>query len=164
MGEMLETNRCKLFKIQKTDYEEVRTLYMDERVRQFLGGVVDQNIYKTKFAGMCNKNNNDLFWVIRRKEDDQFIGLVSLDIHHDGINTEISYQLLPKWWGQGYGIEVVQHIISYGFKELGLKTIVAETQSVNKASSTLLERVGMNLDKTVERFGEKQSIFSINNI
>lgn len=160
---MLETNRCKFLKIQKTDYEEVKTLYIDERVRKFLGGVIDENTYRTKFAGMCDKINKDLFWVIRRKEDNQFIGVISLDVHHDGINTEISYQLLPKWWGQGYGVEVVQHIISYGFKELGLRTIVAETQSANEASCKLLASVGMKLDRAVKRFGAEQSIFSIRN-
>lgn len=160
---MYETKRCKLFKVQETDYEEVKKLYKDERVRQFLGGIVEEKIYRLKFTDMCNTNNNSLYWVIRQKDDNQFIGLVSLDLHHDGISTEISYQLLPKWWGYGYATEIVQEVISYAFKELRLERIVAETQSANKPSCKLLIKIGMSLEETVERFGAEQSIFSIRN-
>ncbi len=160
---MIETNRCILSKIQKTDYEDLKTLYTDERVRQFLGGIIEENIYTIKFNNMCDESNDYLYWVIRHKEGNQFVGLVSLDLHHDGITTEISYQLLPKWWGYGYATEIVQHVISYAFKKLGLIKIVAETQSANKASCRLLKRIGMDLEETVERFGAEQSIFSIRN-
>lgn len=160
---MYETNRCKLYKIHETDYEEVMKLYTDERVRQFLGGIVEEKIYRIRFADMCDVDNNNLYWVIRQKDDNQFIGLVSLDLHHDGISTEISYQFLPKWWGYGYATEIVQEVINYAFEELGLERIVAETQSANKPSCTLLKRIGMSLEETVERFGAEQSIFSIRN-
>ena len=158
---MYETKRCKLSKIQKSDYEDVKKLYTDERVRQFLGGIVEEDIYRTKFTNMCKGNNNSLYWVVRQKYDNQFIGLVSLDLYHDGINTEISYQLLPKWWGYGYATEIVQKVISYAFRELGLIKIVAETQLANKSSCKLLNKIGMNLEGTVERFGAEQLIFSI---
>ncbi|MFA5522833.1 MAG: GNAT family N-acetyltransferase [Tissierellales bacterium] len=160
---MIETNRCILSKIQKTDYEDVRMLYTDEKVREFLGGIIEENIYMIKFINMCDESNGYLYWVIRHKEDNQFVGLVSLDLHHDGVTTEISYQLLPKWWGDGYATEIIQYVISYGFKKLGLIKIVAETQSANTASCRLLKRIGMSLEETVERFGAEQSIFSIRN-
>ncbi len=160
---MIETNRCILSKIQKSDYEDVKMLYTDEKVRQFLGGIIEESIYMIKFNNMCDESNDYLYWVIRHKEDKQFVGLVSLDLHHDGITTEISYQLLPKWWGYGYATEIVQYVISYAFKKLGLIKIVAETQSANTASCRLLKRIGMNLEETVERFGAEQSIFGIRN-
>jgi ribosomal-protein-alanine N-acetyltransferase len=160
---MEETKKCKLFKIQKNDYEDVMKLYTDERVRQFLGGIVEEPVYKIKFDDMCCVENKGLYWVIRQKDDNQFIGLVSLDLHHDGISTEISYQILPQWWGYGYGTEIVQKVISYAFEKLGLEKVVAETQTSNESSCRLLKRVGMSLEETVERFGEEQSIFSIRN-
>jgi len=160
---MDETKRCKLFKIHESDYEDVKMLYTDERVRQFLGGTIEEPVYKIKFDDMCCVENEGLYWVIRQKDDNQFIGVVSLDLHHDGISTEISYQILPKWWGDGYGTEIVQKVISYAFENLGLTRVVAETQTANKSSCRLLKRVGMSLEETVERFGAEQSIFSIRN-
>lgn len=157
---MLETDRCKLYKMQESDYEDIKKLYVDEKVRRFLGGTIDdEEIYRTKFIKMCKQENNS--WVIKLKEDSRFIGLVSLELHHDDINTEISYQFLPEWWGHGYATEAIIQVISYAFKELRLTKIVAETQTANESSCRLLKRIGMNLEQTVERFGSNQSIFSI---
>ncbi|WP_338786346.1 GNAT family N-acetyltransferase [Metabacillus sp. FJAT-53654] len=55
--------------------------------------------------------------------------MVSLDPHHEGSYLEISYQLLPIWWGKGYATEVVKLIIHYALNELNLTKVVAETQS-----------------------------------
>ncbi|WP_193224435.1 GNAT family N-acetyltransferase [Bacillus sp. B1-b2] len=38
----------------------------------------------------------------REKQTDSFIGLVSIDSYHEGRYLEISYQLLPSWWGKGF--------------------------------------------------------------
>ncbi len=161
---MNDTNRCKFVKIQKVDYEDVKKLYTDERVRQFLGGIIEEQVYRIKFNAMCNAKDNGLYWVIRHKNDNQFIGLVSLDLHHDGVSNEISYQLIPKWWGYGYATEIVQEAINFAFNKLGLSRVVAETQTENKSSCKLLKKVGMSLEGRVERYGAEQSIFSIRNI
>ena len=158
---MHETNRCKLLKIQETDYEDVKKLYTDEKVRQFLGGIIEEDIYKIKFINMCKIEGKELYWVVRLKDDNKFLGLVSLDLYHDGTSTEISYQILPKYWGYGYGTEIVKKVINIGFEEHNLTKIVSETQTANKSSCKLLKRIGMNLESTVERFGAEQSIFSI---
>lgn len=160
---MLKTERCILSKLQSNDYDDVKQLYRDEKVRRYLGGIVDEERCKIKFVGILNADCDSYYWVIREIEKKQFVGLVSLDLHHDGKNTEISYDLMPKWWGKGYGTEIIKEVISYGFKELGLTKIVAETQTANKASIRLLERVGMKFQGTVERFGAEQSIYYLEN-
>ena len=161
---MLEMNRCKLSNLQEIDYVEVKQLYFDAKVREFLGGTIDDVVYTNRFNCMLEQSADSHYWVIRQQQDNQFIGLISLDLHHNGIDMEISYQLLPKWWGQGYATEVVKAIISYSFKELQLQKVVAETQVANKSSCKLLERVGMKQELTFERFGAQQVIYSIYNV
>ncbi|WP_407588236.1 GNAT family N-acetyltransferase [Acinetobacter pittii] len=51
--------------------------------------------------------------------------------------------------------------LNYSFNKLNLKKVIAETQTQNKASIKLLERIGMVFEKSVERFGSNQSIFFI---
>lgn len=160
---MIETTRCRLSILQECDYEDVKKLYLDEKVRRFLGGTVNEQTYKKKFLDMYEANDDSLYWVIRHKVSNEIIGLVSLDLHHDGISTEVSYQLLPKWWGCGYATEVVRKVIEYAFKHLGLSKVIAETQTANKLSCKMLERIGMSLIETVERFGVEQSIYVIEN-
>ena len=158
---MLETNRCKLLALEEYDYSEVRQLYLNEEVRRFLGGPIDENSYRSRFIDMLHSNGNSYYWVIRRKQDNAFIGLVSLDNHHNDVDMEVSYQILPEWWGLGYATEVVTSIIAYSFQELGLPRVIAETQVANEASCQLLRRVGMKLEEIIERFGSEQAIFSI---
>lgn len=160
---MLKTNRCKINNIKKEDYEDIKKLYFNKEVREFLGGIVDKQAYDHIFSQIITYDKNSFYWVVRYHVNDEFIGLVSLDRHHDGINTEVSYQFMPKWWGDGYGEEIIKRIINYAFEELKLTRIVAETQSANKASCKLLKKIGMKLEQSVERFGAEQYIFSISN-
>ena len=90
------------------------------------------------------------------------MGLVSLDPHHEGVHLEISYQFLPCWWGKGYATEVLQVIINFALDDLNLSKVVAETQTTNKSSCRLLERLGMELERTIIRFGAEQAIYAIN--
>ena len=149
---MLKTERCILSKLQSNDYNDVKKLYRDEKVRRYLGGIVDEERCKIKFGDMLNADSDSYYWMIREIEKKQFVGLVSLDLHHDGKSIELSYQLMPKWWGKGYGTEIIKEVINYGFEDIGLAKILAETQTANKASHRLLERDDMKFQGTVERF------------
>ncbi|WP_257248020.1 GNAT family N-acetyltransferase [Clostridium botulinum] len=148
-------------KVQDSDYEKIKELYTDEKVRKFLGGIVSNEKLNSSFNDMLTCDDNSFYWVVRLKDNNEVIGLASLDKHHDGLSTEVSYQFMPQYWGYGYAEEVVRRIIDYAFDELIVKKIVAETQSANKASCKLLKKVGMSLEQIVSRFGTEQYIFSI---
>lgn len=96
-------------------------------------------------------------------DTNEFIGLVSLDTHHDTISKELSYQFLPSYWGRGYALEVTREILSYAFNELGVERVVSETQTVNQLSCKLLNKLGMKMVESVYRFGVEQYIFAIDN-
>ena len=158
---MFETNRCSIQTFRGTDFQDVSELYLNPQVRRFLGGIRQAEEMNEVLESMVNPAVDSYYWVIREKESQLFIGLVSLDPHHDGEYLEISYQFLPIWWGRGYGAEVVEKIIHYAFEELKLSKVVAETQIANDASCRLLEKVGMKLERTINRFGAEQAIYSI---
>ena len=161
---MLKTNRCLLMKLQQSDFEYVKKLYSNEEVRKYLGGTIDEQEYSRRFSSMLNSEDASFYWVIKQITDNEFVGLISLDLHHDGINTEVSYQLLPEYWGQGYATEIVQRVIDYAFEDLGLTKVLAETQTANKSSCKLLKKLGMKLEQTLERYGAEQAIFCISKL
>lgn len=160
---MIETNRCKIIKVQKNDYEDIIQLYFDKEVRKFLGEIVTSERFESNFNGMLTSDENSFYWVVRLKDTNEFIGLVSLDKHHDGVSIELSYQFIPRMWGYGYADEVTREIIDYAFDILKLEKIVAETQSANISSCKLLKKLGMCLQQTIQRFGAEQHIFCITN-
>ena len=167
---MIETARCELMTLKDSVAKPCRQaylnlvvkLYTDAKVRRFLGGVVDLQTIRYKFFKMLEFNLETQYWVIRAKDSSSLseIGIVSLTRHHNNIDVEISYQLLPQWWGKGYGTEAVRAIVTYALTVMNLPRVIAETQMANIASCRLLESIGMRLERTVERFGAKQGIYA----
>lgn len=158
---MFETARCTINTFQKSDYIDVKKLYVNPDVRKFLGGIRDEDSIGGVLDEMLLSNNKSFYWVVRKKQTEDFMGLVSLTPHHDGVYLEISYQFLPNWWGAGYATEIVQEILNFSLNQLNLPRVVAETQTANKSSCMLLERIGMELERKIMRFGAEQAIYSI---
>lgn len=127
----METNRCSLHEIKQSDKADMIRLYQNKEVRNFLGGIrTEESIDKT-LDEMLHSADDTWYWIIRNKRSNEFMGLVSLDTHHNGEDTEVSYQFLPKWWGSGYATEVIKNVIINAFKISGITRIVAETQTEN---------------------------------
>lgn len=158
---MFETERCLIRSLQESDSVDVKKIFVNKEVRKFLGGIRQDDAIEAGLDEMLNSSDNSFYWVVREKHTDEFIGLISLDPHHDGDYLEISYQLLPHWWGAGYATEVVQMIITFALHELKLPIVVAETQTANTSSCKLLEKLGMELERTISRFGAEQAIYCI---
>lgn len=157
----MQTDRCIIEVLKQTDYTDVKELYFNNQVRTFLGGVATEERYDKCFKEMMDINKDAFYLVIRLIDTHEFIGLVSIDIHHDGINKELSYQFLPSYWGRGYALEAISEIIYHAFNKLGIQRIVSETQSENKASCNLLNRLGMKIIDKIYRFNAEQYIFAI---
>jgi len=158
---MLETKRCVLVEVHERDEKEIQRLYEDEECRRYLGGRVSERKFKENFQQLIQSPEAKTYWVVREKETHAFVGVISLDTHHDGIHTELSYQLLPKWWGKGYASELISDVIHSSFTQMNLTTLVSETQVANGASCRVLEKAGMRAIQTLQRFGEEQVIYRI---
>lgn len=158
---MFETKRCTINRLQKSDYSDVEKIYANQEVRKFLGGIRTEDSIRVAFEEMLTSRQNSFHLAVREKQTERMIGLVSLDLHHEGVYQEISYQFLPAWWGKGYASEVISVVIHFALNELNLSTVVAEIQTANKASCQLLERVGLQLDRTLFRLRAEQALYSI---
>lgn len=77
------------------------------------------------------------------KETGELIGACSLTLSGD--EAEIGWILHRDYWRQGYGYEMGEALLSYGFEELGMHRIIAHCDAENTASyvlCTLERRVG----------------------
>lgn len=154
----LATDRCLLNPLGDEDRADVARLYADQEVRRFLGGFISPEQCKQRFEQMIG-DPAVRAWTLRVKATSSFLGLISVAQHHDGQDEEISYQLLPEFWGQGYACEALVAVIEYAASVMKLPSLIAETQCGNHASRRLLERVGMEPVRTLTRFGEDQVIY-----
>lgn len=84
------------------------------------------------------------------KEDGEFIGWCMLLPEFDGPpgQAELGYRLRKAAWGKGYAVEGSRALIDYGFTELGLERIFAETMAVNTRSRRVMEKAGLRYQLT----------------
>jgi RimJ/RimL family protein N-acetyltransferase len=147
------TDRLLLRPIEQADVPVVSRLMTDPRVRKYLGGPVSPDELASRLTSCVSATT--LFAVVRRSDDAVF-GLVVVDPetepdgHADG-DAEVSYQLLPEFWGHGYGRECVSASVRWTFQNVSPEppVVVAITQEANRESRRLLEAIGMT---QVDRF------------
>jgi RimJ/RimL family protein N-acetyltransferase len=88
-------------------------------------------------------NRVGLRWSLVRREDDVFLGHVSLfDFREQSAVAEIGYGLARAYWGQGYMNEALTAVIDYAFGPLGARRLEADTDPRNASSIKALERPG----------------------
>jgi len=156
---MILTNRLVIRSLEERDYSSFLEVQTDEQARKYLGGVVNEEKVKTKFAKMLCDTTSNYFVVTKNSE---VIGIITIGKHVDDKSSELSYQFIPRFWGKGYALESIQAILKLIKDEYCVHSVIAETQSANEKSISLLLKLGMVLEKEVVRFSENQSIYRLN--
>jgi RimJ/RimL family protein N-acetyltransferase len=84
-----------------------------------------------------------------------FVGLWMLTPAPALDQAELGYRLLRRHWRQGYAREGALELLRYGFEELGLARIFAQTMAVNVPSRATMASVGMTFARGfVEEFDD----------
>jgi RimJ/RimL family protein N-acetyltransferase len=93
---------------------------------------------------------------------DGFVGMWMLQPPHGPSQpnvpgeADLGYRLLRRRWRQGYAREGASALIRYGFEDVGLNRIFAQTMTVNRPSRATMESLGMRYVRTfVEDYDDK---------
>jgi len=142
------TDRLLLRPIEQADVPVISRLMTDPSVRKHLGGPVAPDELAARLAACVGAAT--LFSVVRRSDAAAF-GLVVIDPEtepdgHAGGDAEVSYQLLPEFWGHGYGRECVSAAVNWAFQNITPvpPVVIAITQEANNESRRLLDAIGMS--------------------
>lgn len=149
-----------LFSPRPDDREALIRLFTDPEVRRYLGGPLSLPQAELRAASIIDGEETGLS-AVRPAPDHAAIGLIWLSPYHHTTETELSFALLPDWQGRGFAFRAASEALEIGFRDLGLSRIVSETQAANAPSIALLGRLGMTLERRLERFGAEQLLFAI---
>jgi len=143
----ITTQRLVLRQLQDDDVHELFALRTDERVNRFLNRPLPKSLNDVReFIAIVNQithNNEGLYWVITRKNEDKLLGTIGLrNFEPELRQAEIGYELHPDYQGQGFMHEAITHVLAYGFGRLGLQAIKADTDPGNLRSIQILEKHG----------------------
>jgi RimJ/RimL family protein N-acetyltransferase len=92
------------------------------------------------------------FWV--GLVDDEFVGWWTLQPAHgpdqpnDPGLADLGYRLLQRQWRKALASAGAQELVRYGFDDVRLERIVAQTLSVNARSRAVMERIGLTYVRT----------------
>jgi len=86
-------------------------------------------------------------WAVALRANNRVIGLFGFNSWDRGHNrASIGYNLAREYWGQGISKEALKAMLGFGFEDMHLNRIEAETVASNTESVRLLERSGFYLD------------------
>lgn len=84
------------------------------------------------------------FWVVERRADGAFLGMCGMAPPRDPlVEHELGWRLARHAWGQGYTQEAARATLDWAWAHRSMPTIVAITVPDNRASWTLMQRIGM---------------------
>lgn len=167
---MIETDRLILRPFQRTDFEDVKSVwgdketmsfypqpYSDDRIEEIISRQID----------LFAKHGYGLFAVLN-KATGAFIGDCGITIQMiDGTEEhEIGYRIKKKCWGFGYAVEAALAVKEYGFKTLKLKKLCSYMESSHKQSRRVAEKIGMKRDKEYSNPNNRDlltTVYSITN-
>ena len=147
----LHTERITLVPLADEHFEWEVELDSDPEVMRYLAGRAstreDVQAAHARRMAAGQKVDGLGFWV--GLVDDEFVGWWTLQPAHgpdqpdDPGVADLGYRLLRRHWRKGLASEGARELVRYGFDDVGLDRIIAQTIAVNAGSRAVMERVGL---------------------
>jgi RimJ/RimL family protein N-acetyltransferase len=152
----LHTERLKLVPLADEHLEWEVELDSDPEVMRYLSGRAstreDVEAGHARRIAAAQKVAGLGFWV--GLVDDEFVGWWTLQPAHgpdqpdDRGVADLGYRLLRRHWGKGLASEGARELVRYGFDDVGLARIIAQTMTANTSSRAVLDRIGLTYVRT----------------
>jgi RimJ/RimL family protein N-acetyltransferase len=149
---IIETKRLWIRKIEQEDLDSLLEIYNNFQNMKFIPNS-DCKWTKEKLQAKYGKVNNGYkngfgIFSVQIKNKNIIIGEAGLFNSFQNLNhLELGYILDNKYWRKGYGREICNSLIDFGFKRLKIEKLTARIFKQNIASIKLSESCGMKLIK-----------------
>jgi [ribosomal protein S5]-alanine N-acetyltransferase len=163
-SDRFETARLSAERLRLEHFPELCRMHQDARVMATLGGV--RSDAATRDYLETNLIHWDRWgyglWIVRAGGG-AFVGRGALrHVEIDGVDeVEITYSLLPEFWGQGLATEMARALLDIGRARLCLKGLIALTLSSNRASQRVMVKLGLTYERTLDYGGQPHVLFRV---
>lgn len=158
MPPVLETKRLRLRPPNPNDLQNIYRLGSNPAVMKYISKGKTQSFEEAKadLEKRISFSNDKLgYWILEDKEQRQFIGWLALKPLDNSNEIEIGYRFLEEMWGKGFATEGSKRLLKYAFNELHLKQVVAIAIEENRASTRVMEKLGMHFQGHGTYYGVK---------
>ena len=162
---MIETERLLIKKLEPEDLPWLIELRTPDAVNRYMGGPEMQNAEalakRLPFYLECHEKFGFGFSTMTLKSTGEMIGTSGLQPLEESGEIEVGYNLAEKYWRQGFGFECAFAWLKYGFEVAGLERIVAVCHRDNIGSWRIMEKCGMQFERTDEHYGMECLFYAI---
>ncbi|HLC83766.1 MAG TPA: GNAT family N-acetyltransferase [Bacteroidia bacterium] len=160
---IISTSRLELLEICETDAPFILELFNTPSWLKYIG---DRNLRTEEDAKSYIINRlipgyklwGFGFYLTRLKENNVPIGICGI-VKRDFLeHVDIGFAFLPQYEGKGFGYESASAVMHYAQTTLGIKAIAGITNSNNKSSIALLEKLGLKFSKMILLPSETEEI------
>ncbi|HEY1039706.1 MAG TPA: GNAT family N-acetyltransferase [Bacteroidia bacterium] len=158
----IHTSRLSLSALGLHDSSFIMELVNTDGWKQFIGernvnSITDSEKYIQKILD----SKTVQYWVVRLKETNTSIGIVTL-IKRDYLDHhDIGFAFLPGYGKAGYALEAATTVLEMLMELPQYQVIHATTLPDNVRSITLLEKLGLKLEKKIEVEKELLLLYTI---
>jgi ribosomal-protein-alanine N-acetyltransferase len=102
-------------------------------------------------------------WLAYGRTSGELIGRGGLSFAEvDGVRRlEIGWAIRETFWGLGYASEIGRAGLAFAFDDLGAVEVVSFTESYNRRSRAVMERLGFRYMREMERDGEPFAVYAL---
>lgn len=162
---MIETERLIMRRMTEDDLAWLIEMRTPDAVNRYLGGPAMQNpeslAVRLRFYMDCYDKFGFGTCLMSLRENGEPIGTSGLQPLEDTGEIEVGYGLSEKHWGKGYGYEAAYGWLDFGFRTCGLDKIVAVAHPDNTGSWRIMEKCGMQYQRTEEHYGIDCLLYAI---
>ncbi|MCA1992155.1 MAG: GNAT family N-acetyltransferase [Coleofasciculus sp. S288] len=161
----IETPRLQLRQFTFDDVDDLYCIYSHPDLIKYLSN--DKPFQKEHTRAAINslvKNWQQYrfgIWAVVYKKHEKLIGHCGLRFLENTREIQLSYLLLPSYWGKGLGTEAASSVLSYAFEVVCLDRIVAIAKPENMASRRVMEKVGMKYQEDAYYYDNHVVYYSI---
>ncbi|MCC6478779.1 GNAT family N-acetyltransferase [Sphingorhabdus sp.] len=152
----LETPRLILRDWREEDIDPFHAICSDPVVMATLGPLMSRSEVAALVARMYRMQVElgHCFWAMERKADAQLIGWCGIIRGRPGTSIdgkpEAGWRMTPSAWGKGYVTEAANASVQWAFDTLPDDAVWAITNTDNRRSRAVMERIGMVRDPSLD--------------
>jgi RimJ/RimL family protein N-acetyltransferase len=132
--------------------------------RDWLTFIGNRNVHSKEdaiaYINKIRNTKNFYYWVVRIKEGNIPIGIVSFLKREYLESFDIGFAFLPAFTGKGYAYEAAKEILAIVSAKEEYNPILAVTVPANVSSTKLLTKLGMRFEKELAVGAEKLHLYS----
>ena len=142
---ILSSKRLLLRQIMDSDLPYIFKGLSNEKVIQYYGisyKSIEATMEQMRFYKDIEQSKTGVFWAVCSHDNKIFYGVGGYhNWHHTFKKAEISFWLLPEFWGQGMMQEALTTICNYGFENMQLHRIEGFVETNNHLCKNALKKL-----------------------